>query len=351
MEFFTFIMINNQLLDENSEFHLTSNELYIYSLLSMSRNLRGKINTTPATIHDIGHIKLASSKKRAIQNIKETLISLREKKVIKLTNANGEITDDFKANDFLIAELAEFDTEFHTQLNFEVFDGIKEIRHLHVYLAVYKWKNGGEGVFICSKSRWAKILKCSESTAIQAVNETVDTGIVHKNIGDYNETGKQNTNKYRTTPFGDDEITNHSFKKKYIEKEIVGKTDLEHFTVEELKETEQRFNTFKDENNKDVFPVEKDYIAVLDLQKQNREVGLTDFEKVILRAGENRIKKLKKQKALIDKETFEEYKVVDRCIENAKLAIECRDAINANPASIELSILDKEELSQLDWGD
>ncbi|MGG2111781.1 hypothetical protein ABFY60_14850 [Lysinibacillus pakistanensis] len=330
MEFFTFIMINNQLLDEKSEFHLTSNELYIYSLLSMSRNLRGQIYTTPSTIHDMGHIKLASSQKRGVQTIKDTLISLRDKKVIKFTNADGEITDAFKANDILLVELSEFDTEGHTQLHFEVFDEIKGIRHLHVYLAVRKWKNSGDGTFTCSKSRWEKILKCSETTAIKAVNEAVEEGLIYKNIGDYNETGKQNTNQYRTTPFEDDEITHHSFRKKYIEKEIVEETSLEHFTVEELKETELRFNTHKDENSKDVFPVEKDYIAVLDLRKQKRKVGLTDFEKRVLRAGENRIKKLKMQKPLVDKETFEEYKVVDRCIELAKLAIKCRDEINAN---------------------
>lgn len=321
MESYTFIKINNQLLEDKSEFHLTSNELYIYSLLSMSRNLRGQIYITPSTIHDMGHIKLASCQKRAIPNIKDKLISLREKKVIRFTNTDGEITDDFKANDILLVELSEFDTEYHTQLDFEVFDEIQDIRHLHVYLAVRKWKNGENGVFICSKSRWAKILTCSESTAIKAVNEAVDAGVIHKNIGDYNETGKQNTNQYRITPFEDDEITYHSFNKKYVEKKIEEVTNIEHFTVEELKETELRFNTHKDENGKDVFPVEKDYIAVLDLRKQKRKVGLTDFEKRVLRAGENRIKKLKMQKPLVDKETFEEYKVVDRCIELAKLAI------------------------------
>ncbi|MFJ8460914.1 hypothetical protein ACIQ57_17485 [Lysinibacillus xylanilyticus] len=329
MEFFTFIQINNQLLEVSSEFHLTSEELYIYSLLSMSRSLRGQIYATPSTIHDMGHIKLASSQKRAIPNIKDTLISLRNKKVIKFTNTDGEITDAFKANDTLIVELSEFDTEYHTQLDFEVFDEIQDIRHLHVYLAVRKWKNGENGVFICSKSRWAKILTCSPSTAIKAVNEAVDAGVIHKNIGDYNETGKQNTNQYRITPFEDDEITYHSFNKKYVEKKIEEVTNLEHFTVEELKETEQRFNTHKDENGKDVFPVEKDYVAFLDLQKQKREVGLTDFEKRVLRAGEKRINKLKKQKPIFDEETFESFKLVDRYMNQAKLYIEHRDEMIA----------------------
>ncbi|MGE7694689.1 hypothetical protein ACQKNC_11295 [Lysinibacillus sp. NPDC094177] len=326
---FTHIQINNQLLDERTEFHLTSNELYVYSLLSISRNWRDKIITTPSTIHDMGHIKLASSKKRGVQAIKDTLISLRDKKVIRFTNADGELTDDFKANDTLLVELSEFDTKYFTQLDFEVFDEIKDIRHLHVYLAVFKWANSGDGTFGCTKSRWAKILNCSDSTVFKVVNEAVDAGIIHKNIGDYNDTGKQNTNQYRTTPFKDDEITHHSFNKKYVETEIVEESNLQYFTVEELKETEQSFNTFKNENGKDVFPVEKDYIAVLDLRKQKRKVGLTDFEKRVLRAGENRIKKLKKQEAILDKETFEMFKVVDRCIELAKIAIECRDGYNS----------------------
>lgn len=75
--------------------------------------------------------------------------------------------------------------------------------------------------------------------------------------------------------------------------------------------------------------MEQEYIIVLDLRKQKRGIGLTDFEKRVLRAGENRIKKLKKQKPLVDKETFEEYKVVDRCIELAKLAIKGRDELTA----------------------
>lgn len=328
MEFFAFIQINNQLLEVSNEFHLTSEELYVYSLLSMSRNLRGQIYTTPSTIHDMGHIKLASSQKRAVQNIKDSLISLRDKKVIKFTNADGEVADAFKANDTLLVELSEFNTEGHTQLHFDVFDEIKDIRHLHVYLAVFKWANSGDGTFTCAKSRWAKILKCSESTAIKVVNEAVDAGVIYKNIGDYNETGKQNTNQYRTTPFEDDEITHHSFRKKYVEKEIEEVTNLEHFTVKELKETEQRFNKFKGENGEDVFPIEQDYVAVLDLQKQKRKVGLTDFEKRVLRAGENRINKLKKQKPLIDEEG-NEFRLVDRYIEQAKLAIECRDEFNS----------------------
>ncbi|WP_223553414.1 hypothetical protein [Lysinibacillus sphaericus] len=351
MESFTFIKINNQLLEVSSEFHLTSEELYIYSLLSMSRSLRGQIYTTPSTIHDMGHIKLARSQKRGVQAIKDTLISLRDKKVIKFTNVDGEITDAFKANDTLLAELSEFDTIPYTQLDLEVFDEIQDIRHLHVYLAVRKWKNGENGVFTCAKSSWAKVLKCSETTAIKVVNEAVDAGVIHKNIGDYNETGKQNTNQYRTTPFEDDEITHHSFNKKYVEKKIEEVTNLEHFTVEELKETEKRFNTFKDEDGEDVFPIEQDYIAVLDLRKQKRKVGLTDFEKRVLRAGENRIRKLKKQKPLLDEETFEEYKVVDRCIELAKLAIECRDGINANPRSTDFSILNNVKFSEMDWDD
>lgn len=328
MESFTFIKINNQLLDDKSEFHLTSEELYIYSLLSISRNLRGQVYTTLSTIHAMEHIKLASSQKRGVQAIKDTLISLRDKKVIRFTNTDGEITDDFKANDILLVELSEFDTESFTQLDFEVFDGIKEIRHLHIYLAVFKWANSKDGTFGCAKSRWAKILKCSESTATKAVNEAVDAGIIHKNIGDYNETGKQNTNQYRTTPFEDDEITHHSFKKKYVEKEIVEETDLEHFTVEQLKEAEQRFKKFKDDNGEDVFPIEQDYVAVLDLRKQKREVGLTDFEKRVLRAGENRINKLKKQKVLID-EFGNEFRVIDKMLEGAKLYIEHRNEMIA----------------------
>ncbi|TKI53191.1 hypothetical protein FC756_25300 [Lysinibacillus mangiferihumi] len=328
MENFTYIQINNLLIDERTEFHLTSEEIYVYSLLSTSRNLRGQIFTTPSTIHDMGHIKLASSQKRAVLNIKNTLISLRDKKVIRFTNADGELTNAFKANDTLIVELSEFDTKYFTQLDFEVFDEIKDIRHLHVYLAVFKWANSGDGTFGCSKSRWANILKCSESTAFKAVNEAVEEGLIHKNIGDYNDTGKQNTNRYRTTPFEDDEITNHSFNKKYVEKEIVEETSLEHFNVEALKETEQRFNTFKDEDGKDVFPIEQDYIAFLDLQKQKREIGLTDFEKRVLRAGEKRINKLKKQKALIDEDGVA-FKIVDRYLEQAKLAIECRDEFNS----------------------
>ncbi|MFJ3388604.1 hypothetical protein [Lysinibacillus sp. NPDC086135] len=322
-----FIMINNQLISDGNEFQLTPQELYVYSLLSISRDYREDIYISASLLHAKGQIELASNKKRAVKAIKDTLISLRDKKVIRFTSIDGELVGEFNANDILIAELVEFEDISHTQLKFDVFNELTDIRQLYVYLTTYRWANSENGIFTCSKSRWAMILNCSESTAVQAVNETIEAGLIHKNIGDYNDTGKQNTNQYRTTPFEDDEITHHSFKKKYAEKVVEEETDLEHITVEQLKETEQRFNKFKDENGEDVFPIEQDYVAVLDLRKQKREVGLTDIEKRVLRAGENRIKKLKKQDYLID-EYGNEFKIVDRHIENAKLYIQNRDEMN-----------------------
>ena len=316
-----FIMINNQLISDENEFQLTPQELYVYSLLSISRDYREDIYISVSLLHAKGQIELASNKKRAVKAIKDTLISLRDKKVIRFTSIDGELVDEFNANEILIAELLEFEDISHTQLKFDVFKELTDIRHLYVYLATYRWANSSNGVFTCSKTRWAKILKCSESTAIQAVNETIEAGLIHKNIGDFNDTGKQNTNQYRTTPFEDDEITYHSFNKKYVEKEIEEVTNLEHFTVEELKETEQRFTTFKDENGEDVFPIDMDYIAVLDLQKQKRQEGLTDFEKRVLRAGNKRIAILRKNDATAT--------IVDNFNELAKFYIEHRDEMEA----------------------
>ncbi|MET3658657.1 hypothetical protein [Sporosarcina psychrophila] len=326
MEFMKFIMINNQLIIENeeNEFQLTPQELYVYSLVSMSRDCRAEIYISASLIHAKSHIALASDKKRAVKIIKESLISLKDKQVIRFATVDGEVTNNFKVNDILIVQLVDFETIDHTQLWFDVFAKTNDIYHLYVFLAVRKWLGSGDGVFTCSQERWSRILQCSQRHAVDLVNGAVEAGLIYKNIGDYNETGKQNVNQYRTTPFKDDEITHHSFKKKYIEKEIEEETDLKHFNVEKLNETEQRFTTFKDENGKDVFPNETDHIVLLDLKKKKKEFGLTDFEKRVLRAGENRIKKLKKQEHLVD-ENGNPYKMIDRVIEQAKLAIEYRD--------------------------
>ncbi|MEK5208116.1 hypothetical protein [Psychrobacillus sp. FSL H8-0510] len=222
-----FFMIPDRLISEDGSLQLTEVELYLYSLLLRKKNYEGVTETSITFLHESSPIEFGSSKQRSIDLIKSGLLSLMEKKVIricnskreilknfKLINNDGEIIKDYKPSDLIIIIFGNSSLKGHTEIDYSKFDSFVSMSDYYIYCAVARWINSGNGNFNCSYDRWARILQVTDKTAKTKVNEAVEREIIYKNIGNYKDeavkgrTQKiQNVNAYRTTPFNNTEKT------------------------------------------------------------------------------------------------------------------------------------------------
>ncbi|MFJ8063303.1 hypothetical protein ACIQYS_01545 [Psychrobacillus sp. NPDC096426] len=216
-----FFMIPDRLITEGEETHLTEIELYLYSLLLRKKNYEGVTETSITFLHETSPIEFGSSKQRSIDLIKTGLLSLMEKKVIricngkreilnnyKLINDDGEITKEYKPSDLIIIIFGNSSIKGHTEIDYSKFDSFETMSDYYIYVATLRWIGSGNGNFNCSYERWARILQVTDKTAKTKVNEAVEKKIVYKNIGNYKDEvlngrpqKRQNVNAYRTTPF------------------------------------------------------------------------------------------------------------------------------------------------------
>lgn len=344
-----FIMINNQLITEENEFQLNSEELYIYSILEMSKDLNEEFYFSLSVLCEKTKILMGSSKQRAIKKIKEILFSLVKKNIITITNSNGEIVEDMKPNDVIVVHFSKIENKGFTQINLEMFNLIKSVEILYIYTATHRWAKSGDGSFTCSFDRWAKILQCSKRHAIDLINEATEKRIIYKNIGDYDNKGKtkkQEINKYKTTRFSKEEKTIHTKKadedklKKFIEKqetkisplaEIELSTDLEHFDVDDLENSYYRLSNMTDENGRNVFPELDDYVILIDLKREKESRSLTELEIEVYNAGAKRMKILEKNK--VSKEIMEKMfakayeRIESRNLRNSEVTLESINSV------------------------
>lgn len=305
-----FIMVNNVLITEEHKLQLNKEELYVFILLQMSKDLNDEFYFTLSLLNDKSKIPFGSSKQRSVNKIRESLVSLSEKGIIRLSNNSGGKLENIKPNDVVVAKILQLDEKGFTMFSLEMFNYIEKFEHVYIYLATHRWANSDNGVFTCSHGRWSRILQCSKRHAINLVNEAVEKRIIYKNIGDYNKEGKQDINQYKTTHFFQKEKTKHTkkqdeiFVKKLVEKEITKNnplnnvtdwsTDLEYFDIYDLEESYHRFNTFNDNSGNNAFPMIKDYAIMIELNKAKENRGHTELESVVFEAGVVRLKILEK---------------------------------------------------------
>lgn len=308
-----FIMIKNGFITEGHEQHLTKEELGIFILLSMSKDLNDEVYCTLSVLHEKSKEMFGSSKKRSMDKIKESIAALQGKGIVTIDDVENFL--EAKANTLIIVKVNKVQPKEFTKLSVELYNLFTKLEHIYVYLATHRWAMSGNGAFTCSFERWAKILQCTERTAINYINEAVEKQIIYKNIGDYNEFKKQNVNQYKTTRFESEEKTIHTKKQDELtvkrlsdsveqkekqqeqalyEKVMDYSTQLNLFTTWDLNDAYERFSKYTDESGKNVFPIVQDYAIILELNKALTYRILTEFESAVHEAGSNRIKVLEK---------------------------------------------------------
>lgn len=321
-----FIKLSNTLITESHEQHLTPEEMAVYVALLMETNYRNQICTTVSTLDANLTIKFSNQTTRNVKKIIEIIQSLGEKEVIKIEFAdNKKDIYSFNKNDVFFVWTDEVKSEF-TPLLINDLERFNNVYHLYAFISTNRWINAGS--FICSYDRWAKLMSCSLSHAKKTIKEMVNNHQLYKNVGDYNNSGKQDVNKYKTTPFDADEktISTNKFesKKPTESKKVDNQESKKEITAYEF-ETEiliydknqiaTSYNNFNSKNstltNEDVV-LYLETIFISEHGEEHYNVKLTDFDEkfnAVANARIGRIKTSEKGKKfieqLIEKATYE----------------------------------------------
>lgn len=203
-----FLMLYNVFRDENGRFHLSVDELYLYSVLKRLaiRSDETIVNVDVLDQYTRNTLQLAYNKRDTLNKkvIREVLMSLIEKGVI---HCNGEPT---KNNTMLNITFEDFGG--HEQISYDKFKQVTDRTLFYIYFVVASWKKVDEG-FRCSTGRWAEILGMSPSTAEKYVKLAVEEGLIYVNIGDYSDKQvrdgqkQRDPNTYSIYPFKEEDKT------------------------------------------------------------------------------------------------------------------------------------------------
>ncbi|MCP3025400.1 hypothetical protein [Halobacillus sp. A5] len=205
------IRLYNVLVEENSEFKLSVDELYLYSILRRLNNFNLETVISMDGIEqysrNFNDIKFYSKLQEARKRVKSCLLNLLDKGVV-------QVDSEPKNYDQLLKITFVENLGGYEYIPFDTFDSMNRMVHNYIYFVVSKWKGTKDGSFHCSKSRWADILNVNPKTADKYVNECVEDGLIFKNVGDYsnaearNGQMKQDSNQYKIVPFTDEEKSN-----------------------------------------------------------------------------------------------------------------------------------------------
>ncbi|ALX47862.1 hypothetical protein [Lentibacillus amyloliquefaciens] len=216
------IRLYNVFREVGSEYHLSVDELYLYSVL---RRLINYSSETLVTIdlldkytRQYSDIQFHSRKGESRPIIKNLLLSLIEKGVIEtdesLTSKSNQL---FKITFSEMSKLGGYES-----IHFSKFDSVTDKTMFYIYFVVASWK--GNGVFLSSYNRWAEILDMTPTTAKKYVDSAVDKEVIYCNVGDYSDgeirSGQKtrNPNQYSIYPFEEEEKSNMQRKQDKEEK-------------------------------------------------------------------------------------------------------------------------------------
>lgn len=299
-----FFKIENELITEDNIYHLNDKELYIYSLLKMSKRLDGKIYLSVPLLSDIMELKFSKRDTRNYKILKDVLEELSKKELIKIINTKGELlsVQETSLSTSLCIDMNEIESEGHTQVPYHIFYQMQDMISLYIYIAVKRWENrrtGKLGTFKCSYDRFARILKVTRSTAQKYIEEAIASKLIFRNTGDFiddeNEI-KQEVNEYRCTPFSESEKSvttkvreyNSQFSPDSVLSECdYDNSDLQHFF--------EMWDTFEDRDmstggTKPYVPDSTAQLMYMEILENTKNRKPTKMEKKFIDKAEWRIK-------------------------------------------------------------
>ena len=291
-----FMMIYDKTITNGETFHLNEQELYLYGLLRRKQNLEGYTETSIAFLEMTSQVKFTSSPQRTHKQIKEILLSMKNKGVIRI-NAIEEQKENYKPNDYLRIDFASL-VSGYTKVPYSKFDNFKFMSDFYIYVAVTRWESG---VFSSSYGRWANILQISDRHAIEKVKGAIERKVIYKNIGDYTESkiGGQKTqkvNSYSAKRFSKEVQSNIS-----KAQDTIKANEEFHGAREPITNDEQKmmavtkvFATKEDNFKRNIFPSVDDYVYYLKTFEAIGDKDRTPLEEQFLRIADDRMTGMKK---------------------------------------------------------
>lgn len=301
-----YIQLFNEFSQENSEYHLSIDELYIYSLLKRRMDFYHVTVTSVDFIIELSskyhNIKIHSKKSEARKRIINHLQSLINKGVIKI---DGNYT---KHNNIIEVSFIPLESGF-VEVEFDVFDNITNITDLYIYYVVARYNNKNNDYkvpFNCTDERWMKILQIkSKETVRNYIDQAIENGLIYKNTGDYKKErvragqNGQDVSQYKVVPFAEDEKSNMQRKK---EREEINYTTLEIDNSMRDSDNKYPFDTgnWLNKNNLDV----DDYVIYLNHKNKSNPTSKDFIDKC--NQKRNRLDKNGKFKMYIEKKLIEQ---------------------------------------------
>lgn len=342
-----YIKLFNEFSQKNSKYHLTVEELYIYSLLKRRMDFSHVTVTTIDLIIELSskynNIKIHSKKSEARKRVVNYLRSLENKGVIEV---NGDYE---KYNNIIEISFVQLKDGF-VEVEFEIFDNIDCMINLYIYFVVAKYNNKNNNYktpFNCSDEQWMDILQIkSKETVRNYINQAVKNGLIYKNTGDYTDIivrqGQkgQEVSQYKLVPFVGDEKTNMQRKKEYENNANINRSNKQ----DEKLNHEYPFDTGNWMKSKSIL-TENDYVIYLK-HKQKDDVLSRQF---IDECNKRRdlLDKNGKYKQYVEKHLIEKAKKIIEKEKNEKLMEDAKDII-AKTNDVAL-IVDGEAISYEEW--
>jgi hypothetical protein len=309
------------------ETQLTADEIYLYALLYMEKNITNEVKTSVSVLSDIAIIKFYSKKDRNNKALSDSLVSLKNKGIIRITNFDGEELDLFKSNESIRISFINYEYKGYTTVKQSTVNKFDNALDFLIFINVAKWHR--KGSFDSSYSRWARILSCTTNTAISRINKAVENQIIYRNKGNYinndeNKQKVQDINSYRVIPFEQDKktiqtliyeesVANINFRKHIPKDETfdVGKLFNKKEYNEALADTIAIFSTYEDEQGYNIYPNEDDYYIYIQTKASLEFRNPTKQEEKFMQIATTRIKQLENNSEFVDSWSIAELRFIE----------------------------------------
>lgn len=288
-----FIKIHNEFITEDSEYHLSDKELYLYSLLLMDKRMDGNIYTNISVLSHFMKIKFSNRESRNVKVLKGVFDNLIAKNLIYVTNNDSKLKhiDFLKSIDPIVISFRDIESKGHTQIPYNEFFRCESLQDLYIYTSVKRWENSSKnrkGVFSCSYDRFARILQVTKATAQKNIEKAIEENLIYRNSGNYiKDETKQDVNEYRCTPFTENEKTSMTKKKghesKFSSDDVLAHCDYDN---QDLEDHSIRWKDFEVENEYgqivDYIPDFEDHLIVLEVLENTKNRNPTLMEADLL---------------------------------------------------------------------
>lgn len=314
-----FVKVQNRLITENGESHISIDGLYLYVLIISQLN----IEKTFATNRDVLIQQLqgiyGAKRDTIVKKLNGALKEILESTPLVISNTEWESAS---SKDLLIFSMPE-NQENHTQVPYEVITSVNDVDMLYIYVCVARWANYEEGFFKCPYTRWAKLLQCSVRTAKSKIKEALSRKLIFVNRGNYVEgsTKKQDINEYTIKPIAqkDKTMASIAYEKTENSKYYDGVLGYDEIPLSKRKGFFEYANqvviaTWAFENpDKTIYPENDHYYTLAIAQRRKKTHLLAPEEEKLLEVAQRRIKILstnEKLKAIVqEKIEWAKYKV------------------------------------------